>query len=84
MTTHDEGYFAILDAKYARIIKAISQMHHVPLEEAMEVFYNSDLLQLMNDGVADLHCRSDLYLAEEVWNEMNKQSNENRQKQNGI
>ncbi len=30
-TTHDEGYFAILDAKYARIIKAISQMHHIPL-----------------------------------------------------
>ena len=74
MTTHDEGYFAILDAKYARIIKAISQMYHIPLEEAMEMFYNSDLLQLMNDGVADLHCRSDLYLAEEVWNEMNSQS----------
>ena len=74
MTTHDEGYFAILDAKYARIIKAISQMYHIPLEEAMEMFYSSDLLQLMNDGVADLHCRSDLYLAEEVWNEMNSQS----------
>ena len=69
MTTHDEGYYAILDAKYARIIESISQMHHIPLNEAMEMFYNSDLLQMMNDGVADLHCRSDRYLAEEVWNE---------------
>ena len=69
MTTHDDGYYAILDAKYARIIKAISQMHHISLNEAMETFYNSDLPQLMSEGVADLHCRSDQYLAEDAWNE---------------
>lgn len=73
MTTHDEGYYAILDAKYARIIETISQMYHISLEEAMEMFYNSDLLQLMNEGVADLHCRSDRYLAAEVWDEMHEQ-----------
>jgi hypothetical protein len=32
----------------------------------MELFFNSDTMQLIQDGVADLHCRSDLYLAEEV------------------
>jgi hypothetical protein len=69
MTAHDDGYYAILDAKYARIIEAISKMHGISLDEAMEMFYNSDVLQMMSDGVADLHCRSDLYLAEEVWNE---------------
>lgn len=69
MTRHDEGYYAILDAKYARIIEAISQMHHISLEEAMDMFYNSDIQQFMSEGVADLHCRSDLYLAEEAWNE---------------
>ena len=73
MTAHDEGYFAILDAKYARIIKDISQMHDIPLDKAMEIFYNSDTLQLMNEGIADLHCRSDRYLAEEVWNENRNQ-----------
>ena len=73
MTAHDEGYYAIIDAKYARIIEAISQMHHISLDDAMEMFYNSDLQQLMSEGVADLHCRSDLYLAEEVWNEMHRQ-----------
>lgn len=74
MTKHDEGYYAILDAKYARIIETISNMYHISLNEAMEMFYNSDLLQLMNDGVADLHCRSERYLAEEVWNEKKEQS----------
>lgn len=69
MTAHDEGYYAILDEKYARIIKAISQMHHISLNEAMETFYNSDLPQLMSEGAADLHCRSDQYLAEDAWNE---------------
>ena len=69
MTQHDAGYCAILDSKYARIIEAISRMHNVSLDEAMEVFYDSDLLPLLNEGVADLHCRSDLYLAEEIWNE---------------
>ncbi len=72
MTHHDEGYYAILDAKSARIIEAISQLHHVSLDDAMEIFYNSDIQQLMSEGVADLHCRSDLYLAEGAWNENNK------------
>ncbi len=74
MTRHDEGYYAILDAKYARIIEAISRLHHISLDDAMEMFYNSDIQQLMSEGVADLHCRSDLYLAEEVWNENNNKN----------
>ena len=69
MPVHDEAYHAILEAKYARIIEEISKMYSVPLDKAMDIFYNSDTLQLMEDGVADLHCRSDKYLAEEIWNE---------------
>lgn len=68
-TLHDEGWHAILEAKYSRIISEMSQMYHIPLEKAMDMFYNSDTMQLMEDGVADLHCRSDKYLAEEVWRE---------------
>lgn len=67
--THDEAYHAILEAKYSRIICEISKMHGVSMEEAMEIFYTSDLLPLLEDGVADLHCRSDKYLAEEIWRE---------------
>ena len=71
---HDEAFHAILEAKYARIIEAMSQQHEVSLEEAMDIFYNSPLLPLIEEGVADLHCRSEHYLAEEIWQEYVAQS----------
>ena len=64
MNVHDDSFHAILEAKYARIIKEISEMHDITLKEAMDMFYDSDMLTLLEDGVADLHCRSDKYLAE--------------------
>ena len=66
---HDAGYHAILEAKFARIISEISKMYNVSLDDAMDMFYNSETMQLMEEGVADLHCRSEKYLAEEVWRE---------------
>ena len=66
---HDEGWHAILEAKFARIISEISKMYNVSLGDAMDMFYNSETMQLMEEGVADLHCRSEKYLAEEVWRE---------------
>ena len=77
--THDEAFHAILEAKYARIIEALSQLHDVSLEEAMDIFYNSPLLPLIEDGTADLHCRSDHYLAEEIWQEYVAQSKHSQQ-----
>ena len=68
-TLHDEGWHAILEAKFSRIISEISEMYHISLCAAMEMFYDSDTMRLMEDGVADLHCMSDKYLAEEVWRE---------------
>lgn len=56
-------------AQCARIIAAISEMHNITLQEAADIYYNSDTATLIEDGIADLHCRSDKYLAEEVWNE---------------
>ena len=66
---HDEGWHAILEVKFARIISEISEMYNVSLDYAMDMFYNSETIQLMEEGVADLHCRSEKYLAEEVWRE---------------
>ncbi len=56
----------ILQMKYARIIQEIALMQHISKEQAMEIFYQSKTFQLISTGVADLHCRSDLYLAEEI------------------
>ncbi len=53
---HDEAYHAILEAKYSRIISEISEMHDVSIEQAMDIFYTSELLTLLEDGVADLNC----------------------------
>ena len=69
INNHDEAYHAILDAKYARIINEISALHSVSVEDAVDIVYNSPILPLLEDGVADLHCRSDKYLAEEIWRE---------------
>ena len=32
----------------------------------MDIFYNSPAFELIDKGVADLHCRSDQYLADEI------------------
>lgn len=66
----DEAYYTVLEAKYARIIEAISELHSLSLEEAVNIFYYSPFIPLLEEGVADLHCRSDCYLAEEIWPEL--------------
>ena len=61
----------ILDMKYARIIEILAQQLHLTREEAMDLFYNSPVFELIDKGVADLHCRSDQYLADEIIKEAN-------------
>ncbi len=56
----------ILDMKYARIIEILAQHLGVSREEAMDIFYTSPVFELIDKGVADMHCRSDQYLAEEI------------------
>ncbi len=56
----------ILDMKYARVINILADRLGLSLEEAMDLFYNSPLFELIDKGTADLHCRSDQYLAEEI------------------
>ncbi|MBO4777712.1 MAG: DUF3791 domain-containing protein [Bacteroidales bacterium] len=56
----------ILQMKYARIIENISKMKNIPLEKAMQMFYTSKTFDLISEGIADMHCMSDKYLAEEI------------------
>ena len=63
----------VLQAKYARIISLIASKSNITLDQAMEQFYSSEVFLLIQDGVADLHCRSDQYLADEVCREKLKQ-----------
>lgn len=60
-----DGRQTILQMKYARIIAGIADKQDIFMEEAMDRFYHSVTFQLINDGIADLHCRSDRYLVDE-------------------
>lgn len=72
--TRDDAFYAILEAKFARIIDAMCELYSLLPEEAMDIFYTSPLLPLLEEGVADLHCRSDHYLAREVMESRNEEA----------
>ena len=56
----------ILQMKYADIIQLFAEQEKISLDEALSFFYHSDTYQLLKDGVSDMHCMSDGYLAEEL------------------
>ena len=56
----------ILQMKYARIVAIFAKKSGMTLEDALSFFYNSDTYTLISEGIADMHCRSDEYLAEEL------------------
>lgn len=62
----DKAARILQDMKYARIIELIAEKRHIPLEQAMDMLYTSPLFELIDNGTADLICRSDIYLAEEI------------------
>lgn len=55
--------------KSANIIMSISELFKVSLKEATDIFYTSTFSGLIEEGVADLQCRSDKYLATIIWEE---------------
>lgn len=62
----DKATRILQDMKYSRIIDLIAAKKHISLEEAMDMLYSSPMFEIIDDGTADLICRSDLYLAEEI------------------
>jgi len=58
-----ESIMALRAAKCANIIKAICELSDLTLSEATDIFYKSETAGLIEEGVADLQCRSDKYLA---------------------
>lgn len=56
----------LLQMKYARIVALFAEEAHLSYDEALRLFYDSETYRLMRDGVSDLHCMSDGYLADEL------------------
>ena len=65
----EESKQVLRSSQCARIIVCISEMFNVPLETATDIYYSSDIANMIEQGIADLHCRSDKYLAGEIWQE---------------
>ena len=61
----------LLQKKYSRVIECFSKQQGLSLDEALSFFYNSEVYQLIRDGVSDMHCMSDAYLADELEKEYN-------------
>ena len=57
---------AVLQLKYDSVIEALSVLKGITLREALDLFYKSDVYVEMREGISDMHCRSDKYLAEEI------------------
>ena len=56
----------ILQMKYARIVKQLAEQAELSYEEALGKFYDSQTYDLISNGIADMHCFSDEYLADEL------------------
>lgn len=59
----------LLQKKCSRVIECFAKRQAVSLDAALEFFYHSEVYLLMRDGVSDMHCMSDAYLAEEMQQE---------------
>lgn len=64
----------ILQHKFARIVSMLASRMNISNEMALGLFYDSITFELLNEGVADLHCMSDEYLVDELLLELNKET----------
>ena len=62
----------LLQKKYARVIECFAKQRRLSLDEALGLFYHSEVYQLVRDGVSDMHCISDAYLVDELEQEYNQ------------
>ena len=53
----------LLQKKYARVIECFAKQQGLSLDAALGLFYHSEVYQLMRDGVSDMHCMCELFLA---------------------
>ena len=56
----------LLQKKYSRVIECFAGQQGISLDSALDFFYHSKVYLLIRDGVSDMHCMSDAYLAEEL------------------
>ena len=58
--------------KYSRVIECFAKQQGLSLDAALDFFYPSEVYPLIRDGISDMHCMSDAYLAEELKQEYSR------------
>lgn len=56
----------LMQKKYSRVIACFAAKMGISLNEALDFYYRSETYRLICDGVSDMHCMSDEYLADEL------------------
>lgn len=65
----EESKVVLKASKVVNIIMSLCDLYNIPIKEATDIYYKSTTSSLIEEGVADLQCRSDKYLATLVWEE---------------
>lgn len=65
----EESRMVMRGTKCANIIMSMCELFDLSVQKATDIFYDSETARLIEEGVADLQCRSDKYLATLVWEE---------------
>jgi hypothetical protein len=65
----------LIGHKCNNVIKSYAELTGISIREAFDVFYKSNLYIEIINGISDMHCRSDGYLAEELQLEVNRTKN---------
>ncbi len=56
----------LLQKKYSRVIGEFAKKTGITLDTALKLFYHSEVYRLVSEGVSDMHCMSDAWLADEL------------------
>ena len=59
----------LLQLTYSSVIKTFAETAGITLREALGLFYKSEVYAEMREGLSDMHCRSEKYLAEDLMQE---------------
>ncbi len=65
----EESKMSLRATKVANIIISLCNLYGISLQDATDIYYRSITSDLIEEGVADLQCRSDKYLATLIWDE---------------
>jgi hypothetical protein len=61
----------LLQMKYTRLIELFAKKLNISYDAALDFFYKSETYKLISEGISDMHCMSDEYLATDLINEYN-------------